>query len=416
MPVTQPSLWRNRDYVGWLVGESLSSLGTSLSTFAYPLLILFATHSAARTGIVAAAANIGSLATVLIGGALADRYSRKALMIVGPLVQALIVLSVAVAVLAGHVVLAHVAAAGFVDGAVMGVTGAADRAALRRLVPAEQYATASSQFWIRESGVRIAGPPLGGVLFAASRALPFLVDAVSYVAAVLGAVAIRRPLGPDVAEASSRESLPAAVAAGVRFLLGNGYLRFLAWWAAVMNMLGSGLMLLVILLVRERGGGATLIGGTQAIGAVGGIVGALVTGWVVRRLAGRWLVIALSWAMAAAAFAMSALPAWGIGVMVSVVSFVAVPLNVTFDTYEMQIIPDAMLGRVTTTINLAANGLRWLAPLTVGLLVEATSAQTTALIWGGAFVAVTLLVMTNRSVHVLDRPITEVAVAEPASP
>lgn len=409
--IDEKSLWRNRDYVGWLVGETLSTLGTSLSTFAYPLLILFATHSPARTGIVAAAANIGSLATVLIGGALADRYSRRMLMIVGPILQALVVLSVAVAVLAGHVVLAHVAAAGFVDGAIVGVTNAAGRATLRRLVSRKQYPSTVSQYFIRDSGVRIAGPPLGGVLFAASRALPFIVDAVSYVAAVLGAAAIRRPLGPDPVEAAERESLPKAVAAGVRFVLGNGYLRFLAWWAATMNMLGSGLMLLVILLVRARGGGAAVIGGTQAIGAVGGILGALVTGWVVRRLAGRFIVIALSWAMAAAAFAMSALPAWGIGLMVSVVSFVAVPLNVTFDTYEMQIIPDAMLGRVTTTIDLVANGLRWAAPLTVGLLVEATSAQTTALIWGGAFVVVTLLVMANRSVRVLDRPVTEVATA-----
>jgi MFS family permease len=403
------SLWRNRDYVGWLVGETLSTLGTSLSTFAYPLLILFATHSPARTGIVAAAGNIGSLATVLIGGALADRYSRRMLMIVGPVLQGLVVLSVGVAVLAGHVVLVHVAAAGFVDGAIVGVTDAAGRAALRRLVPREQYPSAVSQYFVRDSGVRIAGPPFGGVLFAASRALPFLADAISYLAAVAGAATIRRPLGPDVSETRERESLPRSVAAGVRFLLGNGYLRFLAWWAAVMNMLGSGLMLLVILLVRAQGGSATVIGATQAIGATGGILGALATGWVVRRLAGRLIVIALSWAMAAAAFAMSALPPWGIGLMVSVVSFVAVPLNVTFDTYEMQIIPDEMLGRVTTTINLAANGLRWLAPLTVGLLVEATSAKVTALIWGGAFVVVTLLVMANRSVRVLNRPVVEVA-------
>jgi MFS family permease len=405
------SLWRNRDYVGWLVGETLSTLGTSLSTFAYPLLILFATHSPARTGIVAAAGNIGSLATVLIGGALADRYSRRMLMIVGPVLQGLVVLSVGVAVLAGHVVLVHVAAAGFVDGAIVGVTDAAGRAALRRLVPREQYPSAVSQYFVRDSGVRIAGPPFGGVLFAASRALPFLADAISYLAAVAGAATIRRPLGPDVSETRERESLPRSVAAGVRFLLGNGYLRFLAWWAAVMNMLGSGLMLLVILLVRAQGGSATVIGATQAIGATGGILGALVTGWVVRRLAGRLIVIALSWAMAVAAFAMSALPPWGIGLMVSVVSFVAVPLNVTFDTYEMQIIPDEMLGRVTTTINLAANGLRWLAPLTVGLLVEATSAKVTALIWGGAFVVVTLLVMANRSVRVLNRPVVEGAAA-----
>lgn len=411
MSAADEKWWRNRDYVGWLVGESLSTFGTSLSRFAYPLLILFATHSPARTGIVAAASNVGALATVLVGGALADRYSRRMLLVVGPIVQALIVGSVAVAVAAGHVVLVHVALAGLVDGAVVGVTTGAGRAALRRIVTPKQYPTAVSQYFMRDMGTRVAGPPLGGVLFAVSRALPFVADAVSYLAAVVGIAVVRRPLGPDPVEASEREPLSRSVASGVRFLLGNGYLRFLAWWAAVMNMLGAGLMLLVILLVRERGGGAAVIGGTQAIGAIGGIVGALVTGWIVRRLAGRMLVIALSWTMAAAAFAMSALPPWGIGVMVSVTSFVAVPLNVTFDTYEMQIIPDAMLGRVSTTIDLAANGLRWLAPLTIGFIVEASSARIATLVWGAAFVVVTLLVMVNRSVHVLDRPLDEVAAA-----
>jgi hypothetical protein len=48
------------------------------------------------------------------------------------------------------------------------------------------------------------------------------------------------------------------------------------------------------------------------------------------------------------------------------------------------------------------------APLAVGFLVEATSARTTALVWGAAFVVVTLLVMVNRSLYVLNRPIGDV--------
>jgi hypothetical protein len=182
----------------------------------------------------------------------------------------------------------HVALAGLVDGAVVGITNDAGRAALRRLVSADQYATASSQYWIRDMGTRVAAPPLGGLLFSVSRALPFLADAVSYLAAVVGIAFVRRPLGPDPVDASEREPLSRSIASGVRFLLGNDYLRFLAWWAAVMNMLGPGLMLLVILLVRARGGSAAVIGGTQALGSIGGVAGALAAGWVVRRMAGRW--------------------------------------------------------------------------------------------------------------------------------
>jgi MFS family permease len=406
----RPGLWRNRDYVGWLAGESLSMLGTSVSSFAYPVLILFATGSAAQTGVVAAASNIGSLSTLLVGGAIADRYSRRAVLIIGSVVQAAVVGSVAAAVIAGHVVLAHVAAAGLVDGAVLGMTRGAERAALRRVVPSEEFSTAMSQMWARDMGVRIAGPPLGGVLFAAARWLPFLADAVSYVGAIVGVTAIRRRLGPDHEAVAEREPLLHSVGSGLRYLGRHPYLRFVAWWAAVMNMLGSGLMLLVILLVHARGGGPSAIGVTQAVGAAGGLAGAVVSGWVIRRLAGRSLVVALGWCMAAAAFSMGLISSpWSIAPALAVVTFVAVPLNVVFDTYETQLLPDEMVGRVTTAIDLAANGLRWAAPLAIGFVVNATSAATAAVIWGGTFSVVALLVQVNRNVYVLDQPIETIA-------
>ncbi len=402
-------LLRNRDYVGWLVGETLSSLGSSLSTFAYPVLVLFATHSAAKTGIVAAAANVGSLTTLLVGGALADRWSRRSLLLAGPLVQAVVVGSVAVAVAAGHVVLAHVAAAGFIDGVVLGITRGAENAALRRLVSAEQYAGAAAQLHARDMGVRVIGPSLGGVLLTAARALPFVIDAISYLASVVGVLVIRRPLGPDIAERAEREPLRSAVVTGLRYLVRDPYLRFVAWWAAMMNMLGSGLMLLVILLVRERGGSATVIGAAEAIGAAGGVIGAIASGYVIARFAGRWLVVALSWCLAFAAFTMAVVRSpWGIGAALALVSVVAVPLNVTLATYEAQLIPDALIGRVTTSLDLAANGLRWLAPITIGVIVGATSAPTAAVVWGAAFSVVALVALFNGSLHVLDEPIEQV--------
>jgi MFS family permease len=396
--------------MGWLVGETLSRLGTSLSTFAYPLLILFATGSPTQTGIVAAAGNIGSLVTLLIGGVLADRYSRRMLLIVCPLVQAVVVGSVAFAVLAGHVVLAHVAVAGLVDGAVVGVTAGASRAALRRIVPAEQLSGAITQMMARDMGVKVAGPPLGGVLFAVSKALPFIGDAISYLAAVCGVAVIRRDLGPDAKDLEQREPLGRAVVNGFRFVFASPYLRFVAVWAGAMNMLGSGMMLLVILLVRSHGGGARVIGGTQALGSIGGILGALVAGWVIRKFAGRSLIVGLTWCMAVSALVIAGMPtAWGIGLMLGVVSFVAVPMNVKLSTYEMRLIPDAALGRVTATLDLMGNGLRWLAPLAIGVLVELTSPATGALFWGSAMVVLAVVVGMNKSLHVLNQPIGQVA-------
>ena len=38
-------MWRDGDYVGWWIGNTLSALGTSVSAIAYPLLVLSLTRS-----------------------------------------------------------------------------------------------------------------------------------------------------------------------------------------------------------------------------------------------------------------------------------------------------------------------------------------------------------------------------------
>src|SRR6185312_6332008 len=94
-PARPASLWRNRDYMAWWTGETLSVFGSSMSSLAFPLLVLFTTGSAAGAGVIAAARQIGTLATTLWGGVLADRVSRKLLLVCGPLVEAVVMAVVA---------------------------------------------------------------------------------------------------------------------------------------------------------------------------------------------------------------------------------------------------------------------------------------------------------------------------------
>src|SRR5262245_38417072 len=86
-PATEPpvrtsaSLWRNRDYMCWWGGNAVSLLGTNVSNMAFPLLALFSTGSVLNAGIIAAAARVGSLLTLLWGGSLADHRSRRAILV-----------------------------------------------------------------------------------------------------------------------------------------------------------------------------------------------------------------------------------------------------------------------------------------------------------------------------------------------
>jgi MFS family permease len=399
-------LFRNRDYTGWWIGETVSDFGTALSTVAYPLLVLVVTGSAAGAGVVGAAVNIGGLVTMLFGGALGDRFSRRTLLIAAPLVQAVAVGAVVAAVLTGQVTVADVGVVGFVQGMASGLAGGAEFAALRRLVPQEQLPAAFAQFEGRAMTIRLVGPAAGGFLFGIAQWVPFLGDALSFLASAAGVLLIRRPLGPDLAERGPRESIFASIGIGLRYIRGNAYLRFMTAWVAFANACVAGLLLLVIVLVHSHHGSSALVGSVTSIGAVGGLAGAVVSGRIARRAPGRLVVIVVSWMTAAVAAGIGIVPdPWMVGLLLALMLFLVSPLNVIFSTYEAQMIPDELTSAVSSTINFGAGSIRWLGVSGAGFLASAFGPATAALVFAGVLAAVALSTHVASGLHALDRPV-----------
>src|SRR5262249_3214272 len=80
-------LWRNRDFLLLWNGQTISTLGTNMSTLALPLLVLALTHSPAQAGLLTAMRLLPYLLFSLPAGALIDRWDRKAVMICCDLVR-----------------------------------------------------------------------------------------------------------------------------------------------------------------------------------------------------------------------------------------------------------------------------------------------------------------------------------------
>jgi MFS family permease len=401
-------LFRNRDYTGWWIGDTLSDFGTALSLVAYPLLVLAITGSAAGAGIVEAAVIIGGLITMLFGGAFADRFPRRTILLIGPFVQAVVVSSVVVAVLMDKVTIGHLGVAGFVQGLANGLTMGATLAALRRLVPAEQLPAAFGQYEARYMTIKMAGPSVGGFLFGISRWVPFLCDALSFLASVVGVLLIRRPLGPDRDEDKARESIFASIGAGLKFIRGNAYMRFVAVWASLISACITGLLLLVILLVHSRDGSAALVGAVTSVGAVGGLAGALLSNWIVKRVPGRLLVIAVSWTTAAVAVGMGLVPGtWTVGAFLALMMFLNSPVNVLFATYEARLIPDELMGQVSSAMSVAATSIQWLGPISAGLLSASFGPAKATIVFACVMGALAMVTHFASGLRVLDRPIAE---------
>src|SRR3954467_4651159 len=102
MSTAATPLGRNRDFVALWVGQAVSNLGISISSFAYPLIVLAATGSPAKAGLVGSVLAGTTFTLRLPAGALVDRVDRKRLMIVCDAGRALASASLAAALAFGR--------------------------------------------------------------------------------------------------------------------------------------------------------------------------------------------------------------------------------------------------------------------------------------------------------------------------
>ncbi len=148
-------------------GQLLSHFGSQTSSIAYPLLVLATTHSPAKAGVVGFVRYLANALFSLPADVAADRWSRRLLM--------------------------SIAFVAFVEGSGGAVFAAARAGAVRAVVPAPQLPAAVAVQTGRQAAMNVAGPPIGGALFGLARALPFVVDSVSYAFSTLSLLAMRTP-------------------------------------------------------------------------------------------------------------------------------------------------------------------------------------------------------------------------------
>ncbi|MFH8472626.1 MFS transporter [Streptomyces sp. NPDC018000] len=410
-PAKLPSLWRNRDYMYWWSGNGLSTLGTSVSTLAFPLLVLHLTGSAAQAGIITVLHMIGSLATLIVGGALADRVSRRAIMCLAPLVQALSMGVVALLVYRGDPSINLIGAMGLVSGLAAGLRAGVSMPVLRRIVPKEQVTNATAQGMGRDMVAQLVGAPLGGLLYSMGRWIPFLFDAVSFLFVTLGSALIRRPLGPDRrTDDAAQAGLAADVRDGLRMIKRSDYLVFTLVWGALLNAVAEGFTLLFVVLVQDRGGSPTAVGTATSLAVTGGVIGAVLGPWLMQRLGARRVLLLSAWVFVTSFAVVVLVPRpWQIGLVMMVAMIGMVPINVVTESYEVRLVPDQYLGRVAATGRFFIQGVQWVGPLGAGVLADAAGVDRAILIMAAAMALLAIVLhAARRYLAILDTPLAEV--------
>lgn len=358
-----------------LSGQSVSVVGSQASKVAYPLLVLAMTGSAARAGLAGAAATLPYLLFPLVAGVLADRISRKLIMIGCDVLRLAALGSIALAAVSGALRYEQVLVAGFAEGTGSVFFMMAQRGAIPMLVHESQRAHALAQNEARTYGAQLAGPPLGGALFSLWRGLPFAFDALSYVASLITLPFIKQPLRASD-QARGRNPLRDLVE-GVAWTWRRPFLRIVSVLAGSLNLCLQVLGLAVIVLARDRGASPAMTGVVVGCMGIGGIGGAMAAPWIQRTVQPGIVITADLCVLAGltALLAAAGSPGWMCPVSAAI-GFAGPLWNVAAQTYRLRITPNEMLARVSSVSIQIAWGVMPAGSLLAGVLLSRLPAAT----------------------------------------
>jgi predicted MFS family arabinose efflux permease len=384
-------LRRNRDFMLLWSGLVISVAGSRISQVGYPLLVLALTHSPTDAGVVGFLGTIPYLVFQLPAGVLVDRLNRRHLMLASDVIRGLALASVVVTSLTGALTLAQLMAVAFVEGTMFVVFNLGERAAVRFVVPAEQLPAALAQNEARNRAAMLAGRPIGGLLFGVGRALPFLADALSYVASLVTLLLIRSDFGDERdAQANVRSAWP-EIREGLAWLARHPFMRAASLLVAGLNFVSAGLMLILIVAAKDHGASSAAVGGILAGSGVGGLVGSLLSPAIQRRTPAKVVVTATAWVWLALLVPIAFVTSpYALGTLYAGIAFMSPPWNVVINAYQLVLIPDRLLGRVASAGFMAAYGAQPLGSLAAGLLLSAVGAKGATLGIAGVTLALAL--------------------------
>jgi MFS family permease len=368
-------LRKNRDFVLLQAGQFLSNAGSQATSIAYPLLALALTHSAVKAGVVSFARTAPIAVFAIPAGLAADRWNRRGLMIAADALRAAAIGGLAVSLVVGPVPFWVLPCVAFVEGIGSTVFNAAQPGALRAVVPAEQLPAAAGAQSGRTAAVRIIGPPLGGALFEAGRALPFVADALSYACSTVSLLLMRvrfqeeRERDPGTARQRAAE--------GLAFTWRQPFLRTTALLYGLLNVTALGLLFCIVVIGQSEGLSGGVIGLLTGVFAASVVVGSFLSRFIRAALSVHAVLVLEVWAWLGCAIFLL----WPHAVVLAI-GLVPVGLAVpstdsVVNGYRIAATPDRLLGRAESVRSAIALSAASIAPLVAGLLLQHTTPRWT---------------------------------------
>lgn len=414
--------WLRNFIIIW-IGQAFSLFGSLLVQFS---LVWWLTRETGSATVLATATLAGFIPMTFLGpfaGAIVDRYSHRAIMILSDTFIALTTL--VLVLIAAYGVLApwHIYLAMFIRSLGQAFHGPAMQSSTTLMVPEKHFARVAGINQALAGAMNIIAPPSGALLIGAM-SLHWVLS-IDILTAILGVlpllfIAIPQPQR-DVATGTGTNVLKGILAdtrTGFAYIYRWKGLFYLLLWALLINVIINPAFSLLPLLVYNHFGGSALDYGSMesalGIGIVAGGIALGVWGGFKRNILTSALGIA---GMGLGCLALGLAPGtmfWLALAGVFVIGLMNPITNGPIHALIQSKVEPAFQGRVMTVISSIATGLTPLALLVAGPLADRYGIQTWFIMGGFSCLVIPFIMVLNKSILRLDEQLPAAPETNPA--
>jgi MFS family permease len=363
----------NREYGKLWTASTISNLGDGVTLVAGPLLAASLTRDPALVAGLTFAQQLPWLLFSLVSGALVDRLDRRRVMAMVDFFRAGIIGILGLTVLSGWASIPLMYAVFFLLGTAETLFANASLAILPSVVSKDYLEKAKGRLFAAELVANdFAGRSLGGVLFAVAASIPFLIDAGTFAASAALILALQGRFRVPRPEGIAEKTLVGEISDGLVWLLRHRLLFALAIMLGAGNLTFSATYSILVLFADEVLNLSSVgYGLLMTTGGIGGVLGSLFAERI-GYLFGTGRTLFLTMLLQGPVFAAIALSGnpFVVGAMIALLGVAAFIWNVLTFALRQVLVPDELLGRVTSVYRLLGVGSGAFGALIGGLLAR----------------------------------------------
>ncbi|RZU52370.1 putative MFS family arabinose efflux permease [Krasilnikovia cinnamomea] len=351
----RPGLGRDYSRLWW--GASVSAIGDGVTIAAAPLLAASLTDDPRLIGAASVAFTAPFVLFGIPAGLLVDRLDLRKMMVRVDLVRAALLALLAVGIVGGWAGLPLFYACMFLLGVGEVLCRNAAQVLVPFIAPESGLSTANARVMAaQEAGTGFVGPLLGALLFSVAVALPFGLDAATFVCSAILISGIRR--NRPVEARPPAAGMWSEMMAGARWLARHHLLRTLALLSCLINLAGNAMLaVLVVHSTRVLHLTAFGYGIMLACQAVGAVLASRFAPALTRRLGREAALVATAALIATSEAVLATVPSpYAAGAALALFACGTVTWNVVVVVLRQTLVPRHLLGRANSVYRLVAWG------------------------------------------------------------